>query len=76
VVADAGLHDAMLNLLCNSYVNHLLDPEMRAREFALLGRLHQNVPLRMAHPHADASQIARLCQVILDDFACGCVPSR
>lgn len=76
VVADAALHDAMLNLLCNSYVNHLLDPEMRAREFALLGRLHQNVPLRMALPHADASRITRLCRVILDDFARVGVQSR
>ena len=68
-VTAAGLHDAMLDLLCNTYVNHLLDPEMRAREFTLLGRLHQNVPQRVAHPHADPSRIFRLCRVILDDFA-------
>jgi len=69
LVTNAGRHDAMIELLSNTYINHLLDPEMRAREFALLGRLHQNVPLRMVHPHADASRIPQLCQVILDDFA-------
>lgn len=69
LVTHARPQEAMLELLCNTYVNHLLDPAMRAREFAFLGRLHQNVPLRVVRPHADASKIAQLCQVILHDFA-------
>jgi hypothetical protein len=68
-VRDAGPHDAMLELLCNTYINHLLDPEMRSREFALLSRLRQSVPLRIIRPHEDASRIPQLCQVILKDFA-------
>jgi hypothetical protein len=68
-VDEAGPHDAMLELLCNTYINHLLDPEMRSREFSLLSRLYQSVPLRVVRPHQDASRISQLCQVILDDFA-------
>jgi hypothetical protein len=68
-VCEASPHDAMLELLCNTYINHLLDPEMRSREFTLLSRLHQSVPLRVIRPHEDASRIPQLCRMILEDFA-------
>jgi hypothetical protein len=75
MIAEARAHDAMLELLCNTYINHLLDPEMRSREFVFLSRLHQSVPLRVVHPHEDATRIFQLCQTILDDFASHRVPS-
>jgi hypothetical protein len=68
-VADAPRHEAVLELLRNTYVNHLLNPEMRAREFALLTHLQPSVTVRMAHPHTDPSRIDQLCRVILKDFA-------
>jgi hypothetical protein len=68
-VDEVGPHDAMLELLCNTYINHLLDPETRSREFALLSRLWQCVPLRVVRPHDDASRIYQLCEMILEDFA-------
>jgi hypothetical protein len=73
-VGKVGPRDAMLELLCNTYVNHLVDPEMLSREFALLSRLLQNVPLRVVSPHEDSSRIPQLCQVILDDFATRLAP--
>jgi len=68
-VAKAGPHDTMLELLCNTYINHLLDPETRSREFALLGRLQQSVPLRVVRPHENPSRIFQLCEKILEDVA-------
>ncbi len=68
-VGEAGPHHAMFELLCNTYINHLLDPGMRSREFNFLSRLHQSVSLRVVYPHEDASRISQLCRTILDDFA-------
>jgi hypothetical protein len=68
-VGEAGPHDTMLELLCNTYINHLLDPEMRSREFTLLSRLQQSVPLRVIRPHENASRIYQLCEMILEDLA-------
>jgi hypothetical protein len=68
-VGEAGPHDTMLELLCNTYINHLLDPETRSREFALLSRLQQSVPLRVIRPHGNASRIYQLCEMILNNFA-------
>jgi hypothetical protein len=68
-VGEAGPHDAMLELLCNTYINHLLDPESRSREFALLSRLQHSVPLRVIRPHGNASRIYQLCEMILENFA-------
>ena len=41
---------------------------MRAREFELLGRVLQHVPLRRVTPHADALKLPKLCDRILADF--------
>lgn len=60
--------DALVVLVANAYTNYLLDHEMRAREFDLLGRLVKNKPVRRVTPHADATKLPQLCQVILDDF--------
>jgi hypothetical protein len=47
----------------------LLDQDMRAREFLLLGRVLPAVPIWQLRPHEDAAQIDRLCEVIED--SCG-----
>jgi hypothetical protein len=59
---------ALVSLVTNSYVNYLLDQEMRAREFELLARIIARVPIRRLTPHADAARLQRLCDVILADF--------
>lgn len=57
-----------ITLVSNTYMNHLLDQTMRAREFELLGRVATKVPLRHVRPRAGRAHLARLCEVILNDF--------
>lgn len=54
----------LITLIANSYATNLLDVEMRAREFELLGRLVASVPIWSLRPHTDPSRIDRLCEVI------------
>jgi len=67
-LTDAGPRDILLHLLCNTYMNHLLDPRMRSQEFETLSRLQRSVPVRLLHPHGDASRISQLCRVICADL--------
>jgi hypothetical protein len=76
IITEVEPRDTLLRLLCNTYVNHLLDPEMRAREFALLSRLQRKVPVLLVHPHDDASRISLLCRAILEDFTKRLASSR
>lgn len=62
--SQAGL----ITLVANTYANYLLDREMRAREFELLGRLVNNLPLRKLTPHSDPARSPELCRFILDDI--------
>lgn len=48
-----------------------MDKQMRAREFELLTRVMNNVPLRRITPHADPARIPELCEMILSDFSRG-----
>lgn len=64
VQSGAGLID----LVANTYTNYLLDREMRAREFDLLGRLQSIVPLRAVTPQADPARLPDLCRAIIDDY--------
>ena len=68
--------DCLLSLVTNSFATNLLDSDMRAREFSLLGRVLSLVPIRRVRPHEDATQINRLCEAI--EAACGslCGQSR
>ena len=58
---------ALMALVNNTYVNYLLDAEMRAQEFDLLGRLMARVPLRtlvLSDPRPEPDVI---CDLVLDD---------
>jgi hypothetical protein len=61
-------HTGLIELVANSYTNYMLDQRMRAREFDLLGRLVNNMPLRKLKPHSDPARLPELCRFILDDF--------
>ncbi len=65
VLPQAGL----ISLVADSFASKILDREMRAREFAVLGRLVTTVPIRRIHPHKDPSRLEELCAVIHKDFA-------
>jgi hypothetical protein len=58
----------LVSLVANSYATGMLDQDMRAQEFALLGRLLASVPVRRVRPHEDSTQIDRLCEVICDGY--------
>ena len=60
---------ALLSLVAETYANKLLDRNMRAQEFGVLGRLVTSVPVRRVLPHSDASRLSDLCQVVEADFA-------
>lgn len=65
---------SLISLVANSYATHLLDDAMRAREFALLGRLLSRVPVRRLRPHQDPARLDRLCGLVED--ACSQLPGR
>lgn len=51
---------ALVELTAQSYVNYALTPEMRAQEFAVLGRLVRTVPVRRLHwPAAGGDPVAQ-----------------
>jgi hypothetical protein len=60
---------ALMSLVADTFANRILDREMRAREFDVLGRLVTSVPVRRIFPHSDPSRIRDLCRVIREDFA-------
>ena len=70
-ITEGAPRDVLLQLLCNTYVNHLLDPRMRSQDFETLSRLQRSVPVRIVNPHEDASRISQLCQVICEDLKKG-----
>jgi hypothetical protein len=59
----------LLALVADTFANKILDREMRAREFAVLGRLVTTVPIRRICPPSDGSRLQELCAVIHEDFA-------
>lgn len=59
---------ALLSLVAGTYANKILDREMRAHEFAVLGRLVTTVPIRRVCPHEDATRLGELCKVVREDL--------
>jgi hypothetical protein len=59
---------ALVKLAANTYMNYLLDPALRAREFEILGRLVMRVPVRRVIPQADAACLPELCRAIVEDL--------
>ncbi len=76
VVTEGAPRDILMQLICNTYMNHLLNPQMRSQEFETLGRLQRSVPVRLVHPHEDVSHIFQLCRVICADLEKGMSSSR
>lgn len=60
---------ALMNLIANTFANKLPDVAIRAKEFAFLGQLMNQVPVRRLVPHKDPTRLQELREVILDDFS-------
>ena len=59
---------ALLSLVADTFANKVLDRDLRAREFDVLSRLVETVPIRRVFPNRDSSRIGDLCRVIREDF--------
>lgn len=59
--------EAFIALVANTYVNYLLDQNMRRIEFDVLGRVVSEVPIRRVRSPEDPSAIFGLCEAIAGD---------
>lgn len=66
---------ALLALVAESFASTILDRDMRAREFEVLGRLVTTVPIRRIYPSEDPARLGELCRVICEDFATLDIPA-
>jgi hypothetical protein len=60
--------EGLISLIANTYATNLMNKEMRALEFELLGRVLAHVPLRRVTAHTNPNRITQLCECILEDF--------
>jgi hypothetical protein len=67
-VESISPREGLMTLVADTYVNYLLDRELRAREFEFLGRVVGRIPLRRLRPHSDPTTLPRLCEMVLNDF--------
>jgi hypothetical protein len=68
-VAEVGGLERLLLLIGNTYGSSFLDKKLRAREFEVLGRLLERVPVRCLIPRAGPDYLPQLCETILKDFS-------
>ena len=59
--------DGLIELVRNTYADYMLDREGRARDFALLGRVAKDTPLRLVCRPMGLDSVPRVCQAILKD---------
>ncbi|HVB58294.1 MAG TPA: hypothetical protein VNE63_17945 [Candidatus Acidoferrales bacterium] len=59
---------ALMSLVANTYATNILDREMRAKEFALLGRLASSTPIRRLHAQQNPARLTELCDLLSRDF--------
>lgn len=67
IVEEFAAGNAFITLVANTYVNYLLNAEMRSREFDVLGRVVAGVPMRLMRTPADPSRLFALCEAIVAD---------
>ncbi len=67
-VEKMGPQARLISLVAETYASNLLDRGLRAREFALLGRLVKTVPVRQIHANHDELRVEELCRAIRKDF--------
>jgi hypothetical protein len=68
VINEMEGSSALVNLAANTYVNYLLDSEMREHEFNVLTHLLSSVPVRFVRPPADPSRLRGMCEAIEIDL--------
>ncbi|MDE3169523.1 MAG: hypothetical protein KGL75_05210 [Acidobacteriota bacterium] len=63
-IEEIAPREALVSLVANTYANLLLDDAMRAREFEILGRLVNAVPVWRIRAHQDPARIGEFCGLI------------
>ena len=76
VAVQVAGSEAFSSLVANTYVNYLLDRNMRSVEFDLLSRLAARIPIRRVCLPADPSALFDLCEAISADAKRVRVPNR
>ena len=76
VVESISKGDALVALVANTYVNYLLNREMRSREFDMLSRLVTGIPIRRVRPPCDPVAVFDLCKTIVADAQQVMIPIR
>jgi len=59
---------ALLALVADTYANNILDRQLRAREFEVLGQLVSRVSIRRVRASEDPGGLEELCRVIREDL--------
>ena len=59
--------DALAALVANTYVNYLLDRDMRSRDFDVLSRVVTGIPIRRVRTLDDPFAVFDLCRAITAD---------
>jgi hypothetical protein len=54
-------------LLANTYASSLLDRDLRAQEFHVLGRVATSIPVRRVYRHLEPARLSMLCDIIEED---------
>jgi len=58
---------ALITLVKNTYVNYLMDPQMRRHEFDIVSRLVSAVSVRSVRPPDDPLRLREFCEAIATD---------
>jgi len=66
-IEEASGEEAFMALVANTYVNYLLDQDMRRTEFDVLSRVVSDIPIRRVRAPAEPSSIFCLCEAIAGD---------
>ena len=67
VIEEVSGKEAFITLVVNTYVNYLLDQDMRRTEFDVLSRVVSGIPVRRVRAPEEPSAIFKLCEAIADD---------
>jgi hypothetical protein len=68
LIENISAREALISLLTNAHGRHLVERPMRTREFDLLSRVAEVIPVRRVVPHTDLARLDELCDRVLQDF--------
>ena len=67
IIEEVSGGEAFMALVANTYVNYLLDQDMRRTEFDVLSRIVSGIPVRRVRAPEEPSAIFGLCEAIAND---------